>query len=243
MHDPLTVAFEIPRPWPRRDRIHDAKPGRSRWRARYQWATWRKPWAGWTRFWTVAGRGYYWPSLVTVWHVEPGGHDSGEVCPHYRRWQDEQGQWQVKFLRGWKWHVHHWRIQVPPLQELRRRLLTRCEWCRGRSTKADPVNCTLGWDSSRGPWWRGARGVFHSECTSVHLAHRLCFCERPELSHREHGQCARCGRSRAWRQVPDDADRLLASLPPGGRPDAATRERLEVLWAQRRAAREAAEAS
>lgn len=162
MHDPLVVAFDIRRPWPRRDHSHDAKPGEPRWRARYQRATWRKPWRGWMAFWTVAGRGFYWPSFITVWHQEPGGHDALTICR--TRTQRPDGTW--TYTKGWRWHVRHWRIQVSPLQNLRRRLLTKCEEC-GR--KGGP-NISHQWDGERGPWWRGERGLFHRECSSlIHL--------------------------------------------------------------------------
>jgi len=98
-------------------------------------------------FWTVAGHGLYWPSLITVWHREPGGNDSGEVCSR----------------SSWIWHVHHWKIQVHPLQDLRRRLLTRCEEC-GR--KGRP-NVSHQWDREPGHWWRGERGLYHRECSSL----------------------------------------------------------------------------
>ena len=159
MHDPLVVAFEIRRPWPRLDKHHNAKPGESRWKARYQWATWTRPWRGWMTFWTVAGWGLYWPSFITVWHYEPNGADALTVCR--QRYKRDDGEW--AYTKGWKWHVRHWRIQVSPLQDLRRRLLTKCEEC-GR--KGRP-NISHQWDGERGPWWRGERGLFHRECSSL----------------------------------------------------------------------------
>lgn len=159
MHDPLVVAFEIRRPWPKRSRSHDAKPGKPHWVARYQWASWTKPWGGWMAFWVIAGRGYYWPSFITVWHREPGGRDALTVCR--TRTQRADGTW--KLSRGWVWHVHHWKIQVSPLQNLRRRLLTKCAEC-GR--KGRP-NISHQWHGERGPWWRGERGLYHQECSSL----------------------------------------------------------------------------
>ena len=139
MHDPMVVAFEIRRPWPERQ----ARPfGKTRWRFR-------------GAFWNIAGRGLYWPGLVTIWHVEPEGRDSGTVCKY----------------RSHKWHVHHWRIQVHPFQNLRRWALTRCEWCGGRSRDGDRVNISKQWDRDRGHWWRGERGLFHQGCTSIHEVH------------------------------------------------------------------------
>lgn len=144
MHDPDIVAFEIRRPWPSRAHFHDAKKGEPRWKARYQWATWSKPWRGWMAFWTVAGRGIYWPAIITVWHCEPNSADALTICTD----------------RHWQWHIHHWRIQVIPLQKLRRRLLTRCEAC-GR--KGSP-NVSNQWDRDPGHWWQGEHGLYHLGC-------------------------------------------------------------------------------
>lgn len=226
MHDPLVVAFEIRRPWPRRD-SWKPKDG-PRWKV-----------SG--AFWTLAGRRYYFPSLITVWHREPGGHDSGEVCKHYVRRQDPvTGKWSTTFLHGWKWHVHHWEIQVGPLQALRRWALTRCEWCRGRDRKGDYVNCSLSWDGPRGRWWQGEPGLYHADCSSVYGAHRLCMCADPLLRYGDYGQCAFCGRFRSYGGVPDEADRLLAALPEGSRIPADLQPRLDALWAERRKRRESA---
>jgi hypothetical protein len=194
MHDPLVVAFEIPRPWPKtsRPRTIDGTPV--------------KPFR-------------YWPSLVTVWHREPGGHDSGDVCKHYRRYQDSSGEWQTKVTNGWKWHAHHWKIQVPPLQELRRRLLTRCVWCGGRSRKRDPVNVSHSWDGRRARWWQGERGLFHGNCSGIASAHATCICEHPVLDHEGYGRCARCNRSRSFGMSEEHLERArrLSAIPEGAR--------------------------
>lgn len=189
MHDPDVVAFEIRRPWPRREARRDE---RRRWGApRFGFAT-------------FAGRRFYFPPLVTVWHREPGGADSGEVCSHWKRdangklLRDAEGQ--AKVDRSWRMHVHHWRIQVPVLQALRRRLLTRCAWCGGRSRKGDYVNVSHSWDGPRGRWWQGEPGLYHHWCSSAKTAWNTCTCERPNISgDRDHGECRNCGRFRRWR--------------------------------------------
>src|SRR5262249_54435633 len=80
VHDSLTVALKIPRPWPRH---HGGSGGR------------------------------YWPAIITVWHREPGGHDSGAVCKPYRRVFDEGTRtWRLKPSHAWRLHFWHWRIQV-----------------------------------------------------------------------------------------------------------------------------------
>lgn len=210
MHDPLVVAFEIRRPWPCRSRpVHRDR----RW-------DWSPPFA------TVAGRGLYWPTMITVWHREPDGHDSGEICKHYVRTQGPDGTWQTQLLDGWRFHVHHWRIQVGPLQLLRRRLLTRCAWCLGRSTKAQPVNVSNSWDAPRGQWWRGERHLFHLECSAASSAHRQCTCLDPvcadeSAEYGPYGRCARCGMGRSF-GVSDEAREYLhrmAQVPAGVKPE------------------------
>lgn len=156
-------------------------------------------------FWTIAGHGLYWPDLVTVWHREPGGRDALTVCRHGRI--------------PWQLHVHHWRIQVPPLQALRRRLLTRCEWCGGRSRKRDVVNHSQTWDGLRSPWWRGERGLFHSDCSSIEQAHRACVCEDPLTDHSDYGRCVLCCGYRGYGRSAEHLAqlRVLKAIPAGQR--------------------------
>jgi hypothetical protein len=207
MHDPLVVAFEIRRPWPR---------GR-----------------------LGAGKRYF-PAIVTVWHREPGGHDAGEVCEHFRRVFDEgERAWRRTPVNGWRFHVWHWKIQVHALQALRRSLLTRCAWCGGRSRKGDYTNISHSWDGPRGRWWRGEPGLFHHDCSAVQHAHAKCLCDEPALSHGDYGTCTACGGFRAWHQEPDEADWLLAAIPQGGRITPEARPAIEAVWAERRARKSA----
>lgn len=202
----MTVAFEIRRPWPQRESL-PVTPG-PRWRFR-------------GCFWHIAGRRFYWPSLITIWHVEPGGHDAGDVCKHYRRTQGSDGKWTTTYLRGWRWHVHHWRIQVRPLQDLRRWALTRCEWCHGRSRKGDLVNHSNQWDGPRGKWWQGDPGLYHADCQSVEHAHRMCLCAEPAIPARlGYGRCERCGRFRGYGVDPRRLAQAVVyvSVRPGQRP-------------------------
>ena len=191
MHDPLTVAFEIRRPWPRLDDGETRQAARTGTR-----------WKTGGAFWVVAGRGLYWPGMVTVWHHDPSGYDD-TTCRGKR----------------WQLHVHHWRIQVLPLQQLRRRLLTRCTWCGERSVKGDQVNVSHQWDRARGHWWEGERGLFHRDCSSVKIAHATCVCEQPVLDHDNYGRCARCDRSRSFGMTAENLARAreLAAIPHGKR--------------------------
>lgn len=139
MHDPMVVAFSIRRPWPERSKF--AASGRPFWKM-----TFKSP------FWMIAGREWYWPCLITIWHVDPSGYDSGVVC-----------KWSSK----WQWHIHHWKFQFHPLQRLRRALLTRCTECGGKSTKKNPVNCSSSWDTPESPWWKGEIGLYHDACLNA----------------------------------------------------------------------------
>ncbi|UVF61047.1 hypothetical protein SEA_SAKAI_84 [Arthrobacter phage Sakai] len=209
MHDPMIVAFEIRRPWPQRSGF---RPSGKRWKV------------GASPFWTLAGTEYYWPSFITVWHVDPSGHDAFHDCPRSSKWQ---------------WHVHHWRIQVSPLQQFRRWALTRCEWCNGRSRKGDLVNHSKQWHREKTPWWKGERGLFHSDCSTISNAHNQCVCHlhvggpwESNLSGCPYGLCATCGKFRGWekdKSPRDAANRLMQTLPVGGRDDEVMRA-IKGMW-------------
>lgn len=194
MHDPLTVAFEIRRPWPERADWRTKQAAREDIRWRFD-----------SPFWVIAGRGLYFPPLITVWHHDPSGYDS-TTCLVYPG-------------RSWRFHVHHWRVQVHPFQRLRRRLLTRCAWCRGRSVKGDAVNVSHQWDGPRGRWWQGEPGLFHGNCSAIKSAHATCVCEQPVLEHDDYGRCARCNRSRSFGVTAEHLARarVLSAIPHGHR--------------------------
>lgn len=217
MHDPEVVAFSIRRPYPEKPRrVRETAP-------QWRWQMHRRP-IYVSPFVTLAGREFYFPDLVTVWHREPHSEDA------------LQGE-----CRGtrWKWHVHHWKLQWTFLQSWRRRLLTRCEWCGGRSTKRDVVNFSHQWDGPKQPLWRGERGLFHRDCSTVERAHSSCVCKEPLFDmNRDYGLCLLCGNSRGWRQKPNDATRMLQTIPVGGRIPAAMKPHLEQIWAEVRAAKE-----
>jgi hypothetical protein len=195
MHDPLTVTFEIRRPWPRHDTWRTEQAARTGTRWKFNGA-----------FWVIAGHGLYWPSFITVWHRDPSGYDD-TTCRRTK----------------WRWHVYHWKIQISPLQQLRRRMLTRCAWCRGRSVKGDQVNVSHSWDGPRGHWWQGEPGLYHSGCSAIKSAHRTCVCEQPVLEHDDYGRCARCNRSRPFGMTAEHLARarVLSAIPHGHRRPAA----------------------
>lgn len=237
MHDPLTVAFTIRSPWPQHSALPAAGHRSIRWRIRlhHDCGTWCAddpqhpegafPWwqlSSYSAFWRLNGKDYYFPSLITVWHREPGGRDSLSTCG--KRVQRRDGTW--GFTRGWRWHVHHWRLQCPPLQRLRRRLLTRCAWCHSRHRPGDAVNISHSWDGPSGHWWQGEPGLFHRDCSAIERAHASCACEHPVLDQGDYGRCARCLHHRSYATGDEQLARTrqLARISLGGRdPDRRSR--------------------
>lgn len=159
----------------------------------------------------------YWPGMITVWHREPGGHNWGTKC-------DRRGHW--------RWHVHHYRVQIRPLQHLRRWALTRCAWCGGRSRKHDRTNISTSWNGIRSRWWRSEAGLMHHDCHTVWGVSRKCLCDVPGVSD-GYGKCRHCGKYRAWGSNVSEADLLLAELPTGSRIPVEMRPQLEVIWDER----------
>ena len=169
MHDPMTVAHEIRRPWP-------SKPRRARSGERFRQTIHRRhaaDYEGWNprRWWrphywspftTVFGWEFYWPSLVTIWHVEPGGRDSGAVCKH------RKGD---KVSDAWRWHVWHWRLTVRPTQKLKRWAFSRCQLC-GRRFPYGYAPVSNSWDGPGPKWFRNAERVYHFECSDLEHSRR-----------------------------------------------------------------------
>lgn len=146
MHDPDVVLFQIRRPWPTVRRLrYKATSGVSLPYVRY------------------LGFEAYFPSVVTVWHSEPRGADSGTVC------KDGRGlgsalSW--KTLRFTIRHRDHVRLQVSPWQQLCRRIWTRCQEC-GEPFRRKQSVTSHSWGNG-GPGWRSPeQGVFHSKCSAL----------------------------------------------------------------------------
>ncbi|MGU3409134.1 hypothetical protein ACLBWP_03420 [Microbacterium sp. M1A1_1b] len=172
----------------------------------------------------------YFPSAITVWHHEPGGADALTVCKS-----------------RWQWHFRHLRVQVHLVGRLRRRFLTRCTWCGGRSTRRDPVNVSHSWHGARAAWYRGEPGLYHAACSSIETAHRTCICsltegswDHTDYAGRPYGHCAACNGYRradiAGRDLNSphiEATALLRSIPTGHRNPTITTE-VEALWATHR---------
>lgn len=76
----------------------------------------------------------------------------------------------LRFRRPWyahpRWHIHHWRLQVRPLQSLKRWLFTRCERCGQRFRWSEPVH-TSQWDGPGPRWFRNEPHVHHARCAEA----------------------------------------------------------------------------
>lgn len=166
MHDPMTVAFDVCLPIPVR-----------------RWPSRNKRWhVGMARrnneenlgelvypFWHPAGvelhlagwrMGLY--KLGTMWHVDPTG-DHGPACGT----REQNRKW-------WRFHVHHWKLQVHPWQTVRRFLFDRCASCGLRFPFGySPVS--FSWEPKRNQWWafwRSAHDLHHDYCSRLVSAHR-----------------------------------------------------------------------
>jgi hypothetical protein len=200
VHDPLSVIFDVLRPWPKRLHRHPLKRSKNRprpWFAARQYGPLnvrpryfpcahcddgkvrdpvpsyqerhvygpgddcpdcagrgfnvvprrKRLYFGW-HFWRFGAREFYFPPLVTVWHVDPEvGGDDDSCGLEYRRRQrlatldgDRLGEWWWWFVyRKYRWwHVTHWSVQVHPWQRLQRWRNVRCPGCGER----------FGWDEA-----------------------------------------------------------------------------------------------
>jgi hypothetical protein len=231
MHSPEVVAFDVRLPIPIREKWAEAHAPK-RWTLGRRTYTnpdnlgqpiraWWRP-SGYRP--VVAGRCYRMVRFATIWHMEPNGRDSLTVCGKSK----------------WRWHIHHWSVQLLLVGRLRRTLLTRCAWCGGGSRKGDPVNCSKQWDSPKRRWWQGERGLFHQDCSSISTAHASCTCTVPVLEHWNYGRCAVCNLFRAWRNPDkpsgprDETTEILKSIPAGQRDPAKTAQ-VRALWKAHRA--------
>lgn len=155
MHDPMVVAWEVPLPLPKRERWKDAKDGQKRW----TFGRWRRtnpenlgepvyPWYR-PKAWQprVFGRAFGMYTFATVWHVEPDGHDSGDICKH---WIDG------KHSNAWRWHIHHWSIRIHPYLRIKRWLRDRCGECGRRFFWKDSRHGYMGGDT-----------VYHDHCMTL----------------------------------------------------------------------------
>jgi hypothetical protein len=73
----------------------------------------------------------------------------------------------LRDLRPWyrhpRWHIHHWEIQIHPIQNFKRWAFSRCAGCGGRFSWGYSVTTTQ-WESDGPQWFRSEQNVYHSHC-------------------------------------------------------------------------------
>jgi hypothetical protein len=167
MHDPMTVAFEIKRPWPKRT-SPDKNTAASGWKpqvmVRVSWLhLYVSPFVNWR------GQRWYFPGMVTVWHHDPEKDGTDSSCRN--RWRKRKPAWFFKHSSPYIFHVHHWSVQIHFFGKLRRRLLTRCETC-GKHFPWGYAPVSFSWDSPKRTFWqrwtKGETGLYHhGRCQSL----------------------------------------------------------------------------
>jgi hypothetical protein len=136
---------------------------------------WRRPYFGWA-FWQFGSRQYYFPGLVTLWHVDPETDGSDSSCrnrykPHWRAAHADNDPlrkwfWWKVMVHYDKWHVHHWKLQIKVWQDFNRWAWSRCAHCRGRFRWGySPVSHS--WHGTGPRWRRGEEGIYHYECSAA----------------------------------------------------------------------------
>lgn len=158
MHSPEVMAFEIKRPWPK-----ITKASKTGLQVRYKWAKWYdlRP-SSFQSFWTIGPMEWYWPGIAVIWHMEPGGLDANTVC---------------KINSHWRWHIHHWSIQVFAIGNLRKVLFERCLHCGGKY-RWNEARVSHNWYEPKSKWFKVQRRSYHRGCSDVvHLKNQLSMLE------------------------------------------------------------------
>jgi hypothetical protein len=170
MHDPMTVAFEIKRPWP-----EPMRNGRRYWPPLV--TIWHVDperrgdddscdWWGQHRSLNAREKAI----VEATWNLET----LLDNAPHFPSSREHLAFQELKAaLRVWqrrsRWrlpvrlHVWHWRIQIHPVQDFKRWAFSRCSKCGGRFRWGyAPV--TTQWNGHGPRWFRSEEHTFHSDC-------------------------------------------------------------------------------
>lgn len=159
MHDPMVVVFDLHAPVPMPTWTPKGSP---RWGVRRRRFTgpaadgggspidpWWRP-----RAWQLSLRGKRigWWHVATVWHVEPGGADSGRVC---------KGMGSSELTAhnvAWAWrHRSHLKVNVEPWLRLYRWRTLRCAGC----------GLPFRWKGDARFGYQSSDDVYHDPCMSL----------------------------------------------------------------------------
>jgi hypothetical protein len=155
MHDPMTVAFELPglTIW----HVDPEKRGKD---DSCDWWGTHRPLNPRERALSDA-----------VWNLEP----MLDNRPHYPNSREHLAFQGVKVaLHAWRkrglrlparWHIWHWRIQIHWLLDFKRWAFSRCATCGGRFAWGYCPR-TDAWNGVGPRWFRGEPHTYHSHCPS-----------------------------------------------------------------------------
>lgn len=77
--------------------------------------------------------------------------------------------WILRATQHWwqhpRWHIHHWKIQIHPLQDFKRWAFSRCATC-GKRFKFGQSCWTNSWNGTGPLWFRSERDIHHDNCGS-----------------------------------------------------------------------------
>lgn len=62
-----------------------------------------------------------------------------------------------------RWHIHHWKFQIHPLQDFKRWAFSRCATC-GRGFKWGESVVSGQWDNTGPLWMRSEKHIHHDRC-------------------------------------------------------------------------------
>jgi hypothetical protein len=72
-------------------------------------------------------------------------------------------RWNRPWYRHPRWHVHHWRVQVHPVEAFKRWAFSRCARC-GKRFPWGYAPTSYGWGGHGPQWFKGEPGVYHHDC-------------------------------------------------------------------------------
>ena len=191
MHDPLTVAFEIRYPWPWHRRVSGGvdlgrpllltiwhvDPARN-YVGKHS-ADDSCDWSGSSRPLNVKEYGI----VKALWDLEsvvgnrpvygsdlyPSLENPGALGTPFEALQLAVYGWRRRDRRWWqhpRFHVHHWGIQIHPLQKFKRWAFSRCTVCGGRFAWGEaPISGA--WNSTGPLWFRSEVNARHGSCSAT----------------------------------------------------------------------------
>ena len=165
MHDPMTLAFKIPRPWPSRRHTIGGK--------RY-WPEWIQIWhvdpekggdddsCDWFGGDLTRENGWYPGTVDEFNHLSPAAQEA----VRFVWWQWRQKLTARRWWQHPRWHLRHWQINVLPLQAFKRWAFSRCAVCGKRfSWRECATGQVIGTWDGKGPQWFGGENITHMRCS------------------------------------------------------------------------------